>query len=52
MVVAAFLLSVLSLATVAAIFARRGEIATVPLLGGVLMLFLAISGAARLKGRR
>lgn len=51
-VAAAFVLAALSLATVAAIFANRGEIATVPLLGGLLMLVLAISGTARLKRGR
>jgi hypothetical protein len=48
-VVLAFLAAALSLAAVAAVYVRRGEIATTPLFGGLFMLFMAIAGVSRLR---
>ena len=48
----AFIVAVLSLAAAALAYARTGTIRLTPLVGGALMLALALSGYRRLKSRR
>lgn len=48
----AFLVAALSLGAAAVGYLHRGEIRTTLLFGGLLMLALAASGVAKLRGRR
>jgi hypothetical protein len=47
----AFLAAAMSLAAAAIAYVKRGEIAIVPLAGGLLMLAMGIAGVARLKNQ-
>jgi hypothetical protein len=48
-VVLAFAAAALSLGAAAMVFARRGEIATTPLMGGLFMLAMAFGGYFKLR---